>query len=397
MQHLGVAFTYLIFLQKKMKIEIVMLKKLIYLCCIVSVIVACSSSDDSNNGNNDNFNRTALLTNYADNVIIPAISNFQSKVSDLDVARSNFLSDISQDNLNLLSDAWLEAYKAWQYVGIYNIGEAETFTGNLNGFRVYFNVYPVTVSLIESAAAGADYNLNSDAYFAAQGFPALDFLIHGIADSDVTALDKFTTNPNVNGYVDYLTNVQSQINARTNTILNDWQTTFRDQFVSNTSSSATGSFSKIVNDYINYYERALRANKIGTPAGIFSAGQTFPERVEAYYNNDVSRELALLSLDAVQRFFNGQSFNGAASSTESLASYLDALDNSDLKNDINTQFNAARQQIQALNNSFSEQITQDNTQMTMAYDALQAAVVLLKVDMASAFDIQIDFIDNDGD
>ncbi len=374
-----------------------MVKKIVFLLCVVSIIVACSSSDDNNNDNADNFDRTALLSNYADDIIVPAISNFQSKVADMDVARSNFVNDINQNNLDLLSEAWLEAYGAWQYVAMYNIGIAETFTANENGFRVYFNVYPVTTSLIESAASGTDYNLNADAYFAAQGFPALDFLLHGIADSDTTPLDKFTTNVNFDGYVDYLTNVQSQINNRSNTILNDWQNTFRNEFVANTSSSVTGSFSKIVNDYINYYERALRANKIGTPAGNFSAGQTFPNKVEAYYKNDVSKELALLGLDAVQKFFNGQSFDNSSTSSQSFASYLDYLENSELKNDINAQFEVARQQIQSLNDSFSQQVIDDNTQMTEAYDALQAAVVLLKVDMASIFDVQIDFQDNDGD
>ncbi|MBV7267776.1 imelysin family protein [Winogradskyella luteola] len=374
-----------------------MVKKIIFLLCVVSIIVACSSSDDSNSDNSDNFDRTALLSNYADDIIVPAIVNFQTKVADMDVARSNFVNDINQNNLDLLSEAWLEAYGAWQYVAMYNIGIAETFTANENGFRVYFNVYPVTTNLIESAASGTDYNLNAETYFAAQGFPALDFLIHGIADSDTTPLDKFTTNVNFDGYIDYLTNVQSQINNRSNTILNDWQNTFRDEFVANTSSSVTGSFSKIVNDYINYYERALRANKIGTPAGNFSAGQTFPDKVEAYYKNDVSKELALLGLDAVQKFFNGQSFDNSSTSSESFASYLDYLENSELKNDINAQFEAARQQIQSLNDSFSQQVIDDNTQMTEAYDALQAAVVLLKVDMASIFDVQIDFQDNDGD
>jgi predicted lipoprotein len=375
-----------------------MLKRIVYLFCLVCVIVACSSSDDSSDDNTDNFDRTALLTNYADNIILPALENFQSKVSALDVARGNFINAINQTNLDLLSDAWLEAYSAWQYVGIYNIGLAETLTGNENGFRAYFNVYPVSTALIESAAeTNASYNLNADAYFAAQGFPALDFLIHGITDSDITPLDKFTSNSKSNGYVNYMTDVQSQINSRTTAIVNDWQNTFRDEFVANTSSSATGSINKIVNDYINYYERALRANKIGTPAGNFSAGQTFPDKVEAFYKNNVSKELALLSLDAVQQFFNGEAFGNTANSGASLASYLDALDHTELKNDINAQFEVARQQIQSLNSSFSQQVINDNTKMTQAYDALQGAVVLLKVDMASVLDIQIDFVDNDGD
>ncbi|NRB58696.1 MAG: imelysin family protein [Winogradskyella sp.] len=374
-----------------------MKKNLITLLFSVVLMYGCTSSDNGGNAdNNDNFDRSALLSNYADNIILPSIADFQAKVSALDVARGNFINNINQNNLDVLSNAWLEAYKAWQYVGIYNIGAAESFTSNENGFRTYFNIYPVSTALIESGAANSNYNLNADAYFSAQGFPALDFLLNGIADTDASPLDKFTTNANATGYIQYMTDVQSQINARTSTILNNWQDTFRDEFVSNTSSSATGSISKIVNDYINYYERALRANKIGTPAGNFSAGQTFPDKVEAYYKNDVSKELALLSLDAVQKFFNGQAIDGSSSS-ESLADYLVYLDNSTLKDDINTKFNAARQQIQTLNNSFSQQVIDDNTQMTLAYDALQAAVILLKVDMASALDIQIDFVDNDGD
>ena len=80
-----------------------------------------------------------------------------------------------------------------------------------------------------------------------------------------------------------------------------------------------------------------------------------------------------------------------------MASSLEYLDNSELKNDINAQFNEARQVIQALSPSFSQQVINDNAKMTQAYDALQAAVVLLKVDMVSVFDISVDFNDNDGD
>ena len=155
-----------------------MIKKVVLLICFVGLVIACSSSDDSNGGgNNDNFDRSGLLTNYADNIIVPAITNFQSKVLALNAARENFLNNTNQTNLDLLSDAWLDAYKAWQFVGMYNIGEAESFTSNLNGFRVYYNVYPVSLSLIQSAAAGASYSLDSDAYYAAQGFPALDFFL----------------------------------------------------------------------------------------------------------------------------------------------------------------------------------------------------------------------------
>lgn len=374
-----------------------MLKKIVSILCIVVVIVACSSSDDGNGGSTDNFDRTALLTNYADNIIVPALENFQSKLTDLDVARANFVNDKNQSNLDVLSDAWLEAYKAWQYIEIFNIGIAETLSADENsGFVVFFNRYPVTVSDIETGAASGNYDLNTIAYYDAQGFPALDFLIHGVANADATALDKFTTNPNFEGYVGYITDVVAQMGAKFNTVLGDWQGSYRNTFISNTSSSATGSFNKMVNDFIYYYEKGLRANKIGIPAGNFSV-EPLPEKVEAFYKNDVSRELALSGLETIQKVFNGQSLVGTDTSSQSFASYLDYLENSQLKNDINAQFLAARQQIQSLNNSFSQQVIDDNTKMTQAYDLLQGAVVLLKVDMASAFNVSIDFTDSDGD
>ncbi|MTE27782.1 imelysin family protein [Winogradskyella ouciana] len=374
-----------------------MLKKIVFILSIVSVIVACSSSDDSNGGSNDNFDRTALLTNYADNIIVPALVNFQSKMSDMETAKSDFINDINQTNLNILSDAWLEAYKAWQHVEIFNIGIAETLSADENsGFVVFFNRYPVTVSDIEAGAASGNYDLNAISYYDAQGFPALDFLIHGVADSDTTPLDKFTTNPNFEGYANYITDVIAQMRTIINTVVSDWQGSYRDSFINNTSSSATGSFNKMVNDFIYYYEKGLRANKIGIPAGNFSV-DPLPEKVEAYYKNDVSKELALLGLETIEKVFNGQAIVGSGASSQSFASYLDYLENSQLRDDINAQFLATKQQIQSLNNSFSQQVMEDNTQMTQAYDLLQGAVVLLKVDMASAFNVSIDFTDSDGD
>jgi hypothetical protein len=54
-------------------------------------------------------------------------------------------------------------------------------------------------------------------------------------------------------------------------------------------------------------------------------------------------------------------------------------------------------QIETLENSFATQIDTDNTAMTMAYDELQKAVVLLKVDMLQAFNVSVDYVDADGD
>ncbi|MFS4482624.1 imelysin family protein [Hyunsoonleella sp. 2307UL5-6] len=369
------------------------------LICL-GIIVACSSSstDDDSTGGNDNFDRGALLTNVADNIIIPAFEDLQTKLSALDVARGNFVNDMSQSNLDALSDAWLEAYKVWQYVEMFNIGKAEGIDNtNFIGFVSFFNIYPLEVSDIENGAGTGNYDLTTGNYHDGQGFPALDFLIHGVADSDATALDKFTSNSKKEGYVTYLDNVVARMNTLNNTILNDWKNNYRDTFVTNLSSSTTGSISKIVNDFVFYYERGLRANKIGIPAGNFS-NEPLPNKVEAFYKKDVSKLLALEALTAVQDFFNGKTYN-ESSTGESFKTYLEALGRNDLATTITSKFNEAKQKLEVLDDSFYNQVDTDNTKMTQAYDALQTAVVSLKVDMMGVFQVSLDegFVDSDGD
>ena len=53
---------------------------------------------------------------------------------------------------------------------------------------------------------------------------------------------------------------------------------YRDEFVNKDGSTATSSVNKLVNDYLFYYEKFLRAGKIGMPAGVFS-GDPLSDRV----------------------------------------------------------------------------------------------------------------------
>ena len=106
--------------------------------------------------------------------------------------------------------------------------------------------------------------------------------------------------------------------------------------------------------------------------------------------------MALDALQAVEDFFNGKHYNGSLTG-ESFKSYLQYLDRNDIYVSTTDQFNSARIEINNLSNNFSNQINTDNTKMTKAYDELQKAVVLLKVDMLQAFSINIDYVDADGD
>lgn len=375
-----------------------MKKKIATLFILFIIVIACSSSDDGdgNGGDgNDSFDRSALLAHTADNIIIPAFQDFQSKLSELDIARGNFVNDMTESNLQSLSASWLNAYKVWQYVQMFNIGEAQNLGGGERGFVSFFNIYPLTVSDVENGAAAGNYDLNTSNYHDAQGFSALDFLIHGVASGDVNPIDKFMTNSNAEGYVTYITNVVAQMNALNNSITSNWENNYRDVFVNNTDTGLNGSVNKLINAFIFFYEKGFRAEKIGIPAGNFST-QPLPEKVEGFYKRDVSKTLALEALTAIEDMFNGRSYSNV-SSGESFKTYLETLDRSDLVTAINLQFAEVRASLNSLNTNFYEQVETGNTQMTQSYDTIQAGVPLLKVDMAQTFNVVIDYVDADGD
>jgi predicted lipoprotein len=370
------------------------MKKVLGIVALVLFVYACSSDDSSTDDQGpttSSFDRSALLENWADNIIIPGYVDFSSKMATLQDATATFTT--SSTDLTAIRAAWLDAYTTWQRVSMFETGPAETVNLRLN-----VNIFPANTQDIEENIANGSYDLNLSSNRTAKGFPALDYLLYGIAADDASILAIYN-GAEGDGYKQYLQDIVTDMQALTTTVLTEWQNGFRDTFVNNNGSSSTASVDRMVNDYIFYYERHLRAGKMGIPGGVFS-GSVELNTIEALYVGDLSKQFFLEGLDAVQDFFNGRAYNGNAQG-ESLASYLDELnsikDGADLSAIIDSQFNTARQTVQGLG-SFEQEL-QNNPPTTFlnAYDEVQRIVPLLKVDTVSALSISIDFADADGD
>ena len=81
-------------------------------------------------------------------------------------------------------------------------------------------------------------------------------------------------------------------------------------------------------------------------------------------------------------------------------SYLDFLDSNKTKllsDDINNQFTIVENSISELNDNFNLQIKDGLIKLLTTYDDIQKAVVLLKVDMLQILNINVDYVDADGD
>jgi hypothetical protein len=118
-----------------------------------------------------------------------------------------------------------------------------------------------------------------------------------------------------------------------------------------------------------------------------------PEKVEAFYNQNISKALALEGFQAIKNFYNG---NGGVSLRQYI-SEVSTEEYSELSTDILDQFNIAENLINGLDENFYNQILTNNIKVLETYDAIQQGTILLKTDMLSVLQIPTDYVDADGD
>jgi hypothetical protein len=368
------------------------MRKLLIALSLTALIAGCSSSDGGNDNSSGTYDRAALMTSWADNIIIPSFENYQSKVNTLNTAAIAFTTAPATQTLTDVRAAWLEAYKAFQHVGIFDDPKAyelHLIEGS--------NTYPTDVTGINNNIASGSYNLAQPVNYAKEGFPALDYLLYATGSNDAAIVAYFSTNAKAKTYLTALT---AHLKSIADAILADWNGGYRATFVAGTGTAVSAPINQTVNNFIKNLEKDVRSPKLGIPAGLFSNGTTFPDKVEAYYNKSVSKVLYVEAVTASRDFFTGKYFSSATNGP-SLKAYLDAVNakrsGQNLSDVITTQYTTALSAADALNNNFNTQVTTDNAKMVTAYDALQQVVIYEKVDMLQALNISIDYVDGDGD
>lgn len=384
----------------------------IYTLALVGLLLGYSCNSDtttetpSTSVSQDFFDREAMLTHWIDNFIIPYTKNFLSNAENLEQKILLFTQKPNANTLKEAQQALNQAYEAYQYIGFYRFGKAEEVTMN---FQYRLNTYPTNIERIKQNALEKNYNFRTLSEISggkiAQGLPAVDYLINGVGASSSEIINHYTTNPNTEAYKDYLNALCKEMKESSVEVIQDLEKN-RNQFIRNTHSNASGSISLVVNAYIQYYEKNLRAGKIGYPAGILTpmyiqqSETPKPELVESLFSSQYNRTYALLGTKAMHDFFRGIGYNGKRGN--SLQQYIEYMANKNkhhqrLSADINSIFNASISSIEALEDSFKTQIQKDLSKLKTAYGNLQNNIPKLKVDMAQALNITISYMDTDGD
>lgn len=355
---------------------------------VVSTTISISCKKNNDSPSDNGMDRKPMLENYAHNYIVPAYADMVQQLSTLKTSVDVFSADPDVNTLAAAQAAWRSAYITWQKVDLLEFGPAYD-----KSLRTYMNIYPVTVSKVEGNISSGSYDLETFGSKDAQGFPALDYLLNG------TSLDKYTTDPQAANRKQYLVAVANKMLQKVTEVRDEWDS-YKNTFISSTGTDAGSSLSQMVNNYVLYYERYFRSGKIGLPVGAMS-GVARTDLTEAFYTQDLTKELAITAMNSVINFYSGKSYDGV-STGECMKSYLAAIgtqdDNGTLMADLITEeMNGALTGIQNLNGTLQHNIQNNRTTVLNTYEQIQEVVPLLKVDMVSAFSISITYTDNDGD
>ena len=138
-----------------------------------------NTSDTSSDSESTSFDRKAMLENWVNNIIIPLNEDCKTKLNSLKEETSKFKTSPNSENLKLVKEKWLIAYKSWQHIEMFDYGKAEEIY-----YQSKMNVYPTDSERVERNISSETYNLDNANNNDAQGFPAIDYMLFGIADTE---------------------------------------------------------------------------------------------------------------------------------------------------------------------------------------------------------------------
>ena len=358
----------------------------------ISLANTPSDNDETVEDKPDNFDVSTVLQNAADNIIIPQFNDLNESVTELESAYITFESSATSENLINFQEKFKNSYSLWQSCSFVNYGNT-----NLVSLGGTLNNYPTDTANINSIFTTPDANLEWAMYFDAIGFPGLDYVLFEGSEEEI--IDRISNSGSL-----YCSKNIALIKTNVEEAYTFWKDDtdgFYSNFKTQTSKSVGSPFSSYVNGFVKNVE-VLKNGQLGFPAGKFTLNYPQPDQSEALYSG-ISLQLYKEHLANLERIYRGQDLNG----TDGLGldDYLNYLgttrevngETENLNELILDVFSTLKEKSDLLTGTMNEAIGSQKEITDELYQKTKELVAYLKVDMTYAFDIQITYIESDGD
>lgn len=363
---------------------------------VVSLIFsACKKDKEEDVEPEDSFDKSGLVANIADNLIMPQYQSFKVEADSLQLLTATFNTSPNLTNLLALQTQFTETYVSYQWISTFEIGPAET-----DIIRANFNTFPCDTTQVNANINSGVYDFASVSNLDAKGFPGLDFLLYGASLNNNYILSLYTTSSTATNAKNYLTALVNEIKTQTDALNIAWATTGGDyisSFKSSTGSDVGSSIGMLVNQ-LSYDLELLKNARIGIPLGKKSLGVPLPEKSEAFYSQQ-SLLLVMEHIKNIENIYLGRSkSNSDGSGFDDYLAHINARYGSGSLNDaIKNKFILVKAKLAAIPGPLSQAVLTSPAIVDAAYVELQQLVVLLKVDMTSSLGVLITYVDSDGD
>lgn len=366
-------------------------KSIVIFSVFVLTLTACEKDDKEDTSITD-LNRSEMLSNYADQMIIPNYSILNQNMEDLNHSIEQFVAEPSIDNLIDCRANFTDSYRAWQHCSAYEFGPASQVV-----LRATLNTFPCDLDQIHSNIESGSYNLESISNIDAIGFPALDYLLYQTEMSEEEIVAFFEENDNASNY---LSDISYQMSTLVSGVYSSWisnQGNYKSTFIDNDGTDVGSSLGMLVNE-MNFDFEIIKNAKIGIPLGKQTLDMTLPNKVEAFYSG-ISNELAIENLKSIRNIFTCTDHHdiGYIGLEENLDQVDATYQNDLLSKAIKNQFDRCIDKLESIDLPLSEAVDTQNELVNQAYLEIQKQVVLIKTDLPSALSVMITYQDNDGD
>lgn len=365
-----------------------LIKASIFLIIPFSIL---SCRNDAGDDQSPNFDRTGMLQNYADNLILPAYGELQIKIDSLSSKASAFTSNPTLSNLTSTQNAWIDTYLAWQSANAYNIGPAGE-EGLTKGLIEEIGTFPISESKMQNAISMGTYNLN-DFNRDARGLLAIEYLLFSLTDDNQAIVSGFESSIRKQLLNDLIANVRTRVSN----VYSQWNGGYRAAFINNNGTDVGSSTSIFYNEFVRSFE-AIKNFKVRLPLGLTPGQmQAEPTKVEAYYSG-LSVRMFKAHMDAIERIWYGQ--NRAGNDGVGFEEYLRTVTGGEaLIASTVSQLALVKSSMAAVPEipRFSFQVVNSPESATTFHTELQKHTRFFKSDMSSLLGITITFSSGDGD
>ncbi|MDF1661606.1 MAG: imelysin family protein [Planctomycetota bacterium] len=382
-------------------------------------IIGCSDSSSGGGGGGSgpvSQTRNQLLTNVADNVVVPALTDFQAKSNTLSMTVALYASALRNSDPNTAQrltearQAWVAAMDSWQVLELLQFGPAGEATFVVGGEDRRIDIY----AYAENSACRVDQELvrngfNDLNFFqialtASYGLDALEALlfIDG-TDNDCSVTSAINQNGSwqtlaTGGSLpqrraDYAERVATEVADNGQILFSKWDAAGDDFAASLGNAGGPGSpynsAQQGINDVVTglfYLEFTVKNRKLASPSGIGLPTGLDVKKVESRFANR-SKENILINLRVFQEVFLGNKPN----EVEGIGfdDLLTELGAGTLATQMTSDIQAAIDAVAAIPGTLADAVVNNPAAVQSAYDAVKLVTDNLQSQFISVLNLAV--------